>query len=154
VELDIRTAFKSLSTSFIFRQPELPGYLAGLSTIYSTSPPRSKTPSLTILNDTISAPSSKMLVEVGGIDPGRIPPMSAWCPREAVKKIISLLSDSNTGVIIVMSGRCLEKSIVCIGHRVEVKHVRSPSVRRIGHQYISLLKLLPIKLHLVLDGTS
>lgn len=83
-----RTAFKSLSTSLILRHPELPGYCAGLSTMYSSNPFRSNTPSLTILNETISAPSSAKLVLVGGIDPGRIPPMSAWCPREAVKKMM------------------------------------------------------------------
>ena len=51
---------------------------------------------------------STIVVDVGGIDPGRIPPMSAWCPRDAVKKMISLgsVSESKTGEMIVMSGRC------------------------------------------------
>jgi len=36
----------------------------------------------------ISAPSWKIVVEVGGMDPGSIPPISAWWARDAVKKII------------------------------------------------------------------
>lgn len=84
------TAFRSLSTSRIFRHPELPGYLAGLSIMYSYSPLLSNMPSFTSLKLTISAPSSKIFTEVGGIDPGKIPPMSAWCPRDAVKNMISL----------------------------------------------------------------
>jgi len=36
--------------------------------------------------------------------------MSAWCPRDAVKKIILVGSAvSKTGVMIVMSGRWLEE---------------------------------------------
>lgn len=101
------TAFKSLSTSRIFRHPELPGYLAGFSTMYSYSPFLSNTPSFTSLKLTISAPSSKIFTEVGGIDPGRIPPMSAWWPRDAVKKMIFPDCESKTGLIMVMSGRCL-----------------------------------------------
>jgi hypothetical protein len=31
----------------------------------------------------ISTPSSSMVVEKGGIEPGVVPPMSAWWPREA-----------------------------------------------------------------------
>jgi hypothetical protein len=76
-ENQAQTAFKSLSTSRIFLHPELPGYLAGLSTIYSINPFLSYTPASTILKLSISAPSSKMLTEVGGIDPGNIPPISA-----------------------------------------------------------------------------
>lgn len=104
------TAFKSLSTSRIFLHPELPGYLAGFSTMYSYSPFLSNTPSFTSFKLTISAPSSNMFTEVGGIDPGRIPPMSAWWPRDAVKKMIFPDCGSNTGLIMVMSGRCLPKT--------------------------------------------
>jgi len=45
-----------------------------------------------------------MLVENGGIDPGVAPPTSAWCPREATKKLGAAAS-RNTGVTTVMSGR-------------------------------------------------
>jgi hypothetical protein len=73
-------------------------------------PAMSNTPSDTSFKLSISAPSSRSVVDVGGIEPGRIPPMSAWCPREAVKKMISCLpcaldAGENTGVMIVMSGR-------------------------------------------------
>ena len=71
------TALRSLSTSLKLRQPLPPSYLAGLSTIKSHNPSRSNLPRVTILKDTISAPSSKILTEVGGMDPGRIPPTSA-----------------------------------------------------------------------------
>ena len=58
-----------------------------------------------------------MVVDVGGMDPGRIPPMSAWCPREAVKKMISFVDSSNTGLIIVMSGRWLHRGDIRGGVR-------------------------------------
>ena len=100
------TAFRSLSTSLMFLHPELPGYFAGSSTICLYSPSLSNTPSRTILKLRMCAPSSKIVVDVGGIDPGRIPPMSAWCPRDAVKKITRAAAASKTGEMIVMSGRC------------------------------------------------
>jgi hypothetical protein len=34
----------------------------------------------------ISTPSSPSVRENGGMDPGEIPPISAWCARLAVKK--------------------------------------------------------------------
>ncbi len=107
---------RSLSTSLIFLQPELPGYCAGSSTMYFTRFVWSNTPPLTILKLTTFAPSSKMVVDVGGIDPGRIPPMSAWCPRDAVKKIREPEGE-NTGEMIVISGRCLRegcRQYICI----------------------------------------
>ena len=99
------TALRSLSTSLIFLHPELPGYRAGFSTIYSKRPFLSNTPSSTSLKLTISAPSSARFTDVGGMLPGKIPPMSAWCPREAVKKMISPLSLWKTGVMMVISGK-------------------------------------------------
>ena len=56
------------------------------------------------MNVLIAAPSSASVLENGGIDPGVIPPTSAWCPRDATKKTHS--PSLNTGVITVMSGRC------------------------------------------------
>jgi hypothetical protein len=75
--------------------------------MYSYNPFLSNTPPSTILRLTISAPSSNIFTDVGGIDPGSMPPISAWWPREAVKNMISLLPWSKTGVMIVMSGRWL-----------------------------------------------
>jgi hypothetical protein len=46
-----------------------------------------------------------MLVARGLIEPGAMPPMSAWWPREAVQNRIVLPASSNTGVQTVMSGR-------------------------------------------------
>lgn len=85
--------------------------------MYLSRPFLSKMPSLTILKLSTFAPSSKIVVEVGGMDPGRIPPISAWWPREAVKKIISSVFMSNTGVMMVISGRCLEKRLDSGGAR-------------------------------------
>ena len=97
------TALRSLSTSRILWQPELPGYWLGLSTIdiYSTKPFLLNTTPSTILKLTISAPSSKLFTDVGGIEPGRMPPISAWWPRDAVKKIICFDLGLKTGVMIV-----------------------------------------------------
>jgi hypothetical protein len=112
---EIPTAFKSLSTSAKFLHPLLPGHFAGSSTMYLLNSSPSNIPSFTSLKLTISAPSSRREVDVGGIDPGRIPPMSAWWPREAVKKMISLRlvvglgEGEKTGVMMVMSGRCLRE---------------------------------------------
>ena len=46
-------------------------------------------------------------MESGGPEPGVLPPMSAWCPREATKNVICFPSLSKTGVITVTSGRCV-----------------------------------------------
>jgi hypothetical protein len=54
----------------------------------------------------ISTPSSSMVVASGVIEPGAMPPTSAWWPREAAQNRISLaIIGSNTGVTTVMSGR-------------------------------------------------
>ncbi len=45
----------------------------------SSSRKRPFSTSLTLSNST---PSSSIRVEKGGIDPGVVPPMSAWWPRE------------------------------------------------------------------------
>ena len=43
-----------------------------------------------------------------GIEPGVMPPMSAWCPRAATKKrSADGSSRSNTGMMTVTSGRCV-----------------------------------------------
>src|SRR5882762_5210139 len=73
----VRTALRSLSTSRMFLHPELPGYCAGLSIMYSYRLFLLNTPPSTSLKLTISAPSSKILTDVGGIEPGKMPPMSA-----------------------------------------------------------------------------
>lgn len=82
------------------------------------------------------APSSKIVVDVGGIDPGRMPPMSAWCPRDAVKKMIFSACASNTGEMIVMSGKCLGVCGVHLGRESEKGgrwDVRAACVRGVGH---------------------
>jgi hypothetical protein len=64
-----------------------------------------KRPASTSLKSVISTPSSSMLRLSGGIEPGVIPPMSAWWPREPTKNSSRSPAASNTGVITVMSGR-------------------------------------------------
>ena len=44
-----------------------------------------KMPSFTSLNEMKTAPSSWREREWGGMEPGVIPPISAWCPRLATK---------------------------------------------------------------------
>ena len=45
-------------------------------------------------------------LDTGGMDPGVVPPMSAWWPREPTKNRMRCGEDgSNTGVITVTSGR-------------------------------------------------
>jgi len=46
-----------------------------------------------------------MVVARGLIEPGAIPPMSAWWPRDATQNRIVFPASSNTGVQTVMSGR-------------------------------------------------
>ena len=53
----------------------------------------------------MSTPSSSICFESGGPEPGVVPPISAWWPLEATKKIISLPASSKTGVMTVTSGR-------------------------------------------------
>ena len=57
----------------------------------------------------MSTPSSSIEVENGGIDPGVVPPTSAWWPREATKKLgprdPGAAESMNTGVTTVMSGK-------------------------------------------------
>ena len=62
------------------------------------------TPSETSLNATMAAPSCASEVELGGIEPGAMPPMSAWCPREATQN--TTRPSWNAGETTVMSGRC------------------------------------------------
>ncbi len=50
-------------------------------------------------------PSSSTVTLSGGIEPGVLPPMSAWWPREPTKNMIVSVSGANTGVITVISGR-------------------------------------------------
>ncbi len=52
-----------------------------------------------------SAPSSSMVRLSGGMEPGEIPPTSAWCAREAVKNSTRVPPSSKTGETTVMSGR-------------------------------------------------
>lgn len=86
--------------------------------------------------------------------PGRMPPISAWCPREAVKKIISFELESKTGVIIVISGRWLVmKSRSGYGSYL-VSGSRSACVGRVGHQNISLFQFTAIQLQLIFNSTD
>ena len=94
-------ALRSLRQSASLRVPGEP--VSGCVS-RAAMPSSSYVPRSTSLNDLIAAPSSAIVRENGGIDPGVIPPTSAWCPREATKKTIS--PSRNTGVTTVMSGRC------------------------------------------------
>lgn len=42
------------------------------------------------------------------MEPGKMPPISAWWPLDAVKKMISFELGANTGVMMVISGRWLD----------------------------------------------
>ena len=53
-----------------------------------------------------STPSSCTSRLVAGIEPGVMPPISAWWPRDATKNSSSS-SAENTGVTTVTSGRCV-----------------------------------------------
>lgn len=50
------------------------------------SPASWKTPPVTSLKEVNTAPSCCREVEWGGMEPGVMPPMSAWCPLLATKK--------------------------------------------------------------------
>ena len=71
------------------------------------NPASSRRPSRTMRTGSKSTPSSPMLRLPGGIEPGVMPPTSAWCARDAVKKWMLLPVSSKTGVTTVMSGRCV-----------------------------------------------
>ena len=53
----------------------------------------------------MTTPSSSIERLSGGAEPGVLPPMSAWCPREAVTKMMFSPASSKTGVMTVTSGR-------------------------------------------------
>ena len=55
----------------------------------------------------MSTPSSSTVVARGVIEPGAVPPTSAWWPREATQNRIVSPCSSKTGVQTVMSGRCV-----------------------------------------------
>ena len=69
-------------------------------------------PASTSLKLRISTPSSARFFENGGIEPGVMPPISAWWARLAVKKrsewsvVTGESAQSNTGVMTVTSGKC------------------------------------------------
>jgi hypothetical protein len=79
-------ALRSDKLSWRFLDPAQPGILAGAMSS-STRASSRKTPFTTSLKLLNVAPSSLSILEWGGIEPGVIPPMSAWCPRLATKKI-------------------------------------------------------------------
>ena len=66
--------------------------------------PTWKAPPLTSLKLRMAAPSSARLWLLGGMEPGVMPPTSAWWPRDATKN--TMAPSRNTGVMTVMSGRC------------------------------------------------
>lgn len=77
--------------------------------------------------------------------------MSAWCPRDAVKKIREPEGE-NTGEMIVISGRCLEegcRQYICI-QSGRIWYIRPAGVRGVGHEDVSWLDVLSVQLHLVL----
>ena len=55
----------------------------------------------------MTTPSSSSVRDCGGVEPGVMPPMSAWWPRLPTKNKISRPASSNTGVMTVTSGRCV-----------------------------------------------
>ena len=55
----------------------------------------------------MTTPSSAREWNPGGVEPGVVPPISAWWPRLARKKRIDLSRLSKTGVMTVISGRCV-----------------------------------------------
>ncbi|CAM5300018.1 hypothetical protein SRIMM317S_00909 [Streptomyces rimosus subsp. rimosus] len=52
-------------------------------------------------------PSSWMVRLKAGMEPGVMPPISAWWPREATRNSSSRPASSKTGVTTVTSGRCV-----------------------------------------------
>ena len=64
-----------------------------------------KWPPSRMRKSSITTPSSSRRAELGGVEPGVVPPMSAWWPRLPTKKRISLPASSNTGATTVTSGR-------------------------------------------------
>ena len=89
-------ALKSERLSLRFLVPELPSNFPGALRI-SVMPSSWKRPSFTSLKATIIAPSSSSLLERGGIDPGAMPPMSAWWPRPDRKKGETTQTNINDG---------------------------------------------------------
>ena len=60
-------------------------------------------PAFTSRKLSMTTPSSSIRVLSGGAEPGVLPPMSAWCPREATVATIS--PSWKSGVTTVTSGR-------------------------------------------------
>mmetsp|Transcript_294 Transcript_294/g.1368 ORF Transcript_294/g.1368 Transcript_294/m.1368 type:complete len:216 (+) Transcript_294:1007-1654(+) len=100
-------AFRSLRLSASLRVPGDPLALGFVSRF--VIPSRSYLPATTSLNASMAAPSSAIDRENGGMDPGVIPPTSAWCPLDATRNTISPCL--NTGVTTVMSGRWLPPAL-------------------------------------------
>ena len=98
-------ARRSAKLSLKFRVPELPSTLPGSFKIAVMPASWNSSPS-TSLNDLNAAPSWTNVFECGGIEPGVMPPISAWCPRLATKKMGVVCPAVKTGVMTVMSGRC------------------------------------------------
>lgn len=83
-----------------------------------------------------------------------MPPTSAWCPRDAVKKIISSESGAKTGVMIVMSGRWLTSYWDLSIHNSIVWDSRAASTRRVCHEDVAVFETLPMELHLELHSAK
>ena len=65
---------------------------------------RSKSPRETARNGASTTPSSASERASGGNEPGRVPPISAWCARTATYATRS--PSMKTGATVVTSGRC------------------------------------------------
>lgn len=97
----------------------------------------SNDPEVTSRKDVMRAPSWNRAVDVAGMEPPVMPPMSAWWPREAVKKMIEGFEaasepdddeegDEKTGVMTVRSGRWLPPATGLLARRT------SPGLRPSG----------------------
>ena len=64
-----------------------------------------KRPASTSRALSISTPSSATVRLSGGMEPGVVPPTSAWWPRAATNQAGAASPSANTGMTTVMSGR-------------------------------------------------
>ena len=129
------------------------GYSRPASSSASVSASRKRPPS-TSSKLSISTPSSSSVRANGGIEPGVMPPMSAWWPRDATKnRIVARRPRRTPGVMTVTSGRCVppligivqrhrrrRRRIVPLAARDDRPHALAHRaemhghVRRVGHQ--------------------
>lgn len=122
-------------TSFKVRVPEQPGNLEGWLYMISTTPSSSNTPCFTNLKLRICAPSCQIVLEKGGIDPARMPPIFFDQWQEETRR------GKHTNIGVMCTRGCPENDLAvveCRGHYGYIRQMGASCVCMIHSQLVTI----------------